>query len=133
MNKLKKKFPSCPMHQQQRIGTDLLSLIRFKGLFDRFKERLVRKILSEKEILFYQELSNDRRRLEYLGGRFCAKEAIFKAAMVPNLTWERVSIIPESVSGRPIVLIDDFESDSISISISHERDYAISTAFWSSK
>ena len=110
-----------------RVGTDILSLKRIKTVFDRFKEKLVYKILSESEIKLYNSIQNERRRLEFLGGRFCGKEAIFKATSADqNLTWKRISII-RNASDKPVVLIDGKEQENIKISISHEEEFATAT------
>jgi holo-[acyl-carrier protein] synthase len=118
------------------IGTDILSLKRLKSLLNRFSGRLVKKILSEREVETYRAIGNERRQLEFLGGRFCAKEAIFKASQLPTmrLTWKRVSILSTSPnSGRPVVFIDSVEERNVSLSISHENDYVIATALWSNQ
>lgn len=111
-----------------QIGTDILSFKRFKTVFDRFKDKFVNKILSETEIKIYNSISNERRRLEFLGGRFCGKEAIFKAsAHETNLTWKSVSILRNEFN-KPIVLINGKERENIKISISHEEEFATATA-----
>ena len=111
-----------------QIGTDILSLKRLKVVFDRFKYKFVNKILSATELKVYNSISNERRRLEYLGGRFCGKEAIFKAspAESENLTWKRVSIVRNDWN-KPTVLINEKEEKNIKISISHEEEFVTAT------
>lgn len=119
-----------------QVGTDILSLKRFKKVFDRFQIRLINKILSEKEIKLYTNFTCAKRKLEFLGGRFCGKEAIFKAIDDGNkfVTWKQISIIPSIEIGgkikskRPEVYINDTKKDQISISISHEDEYFMSVA-----
>lgn len=111
-----------------QIGTDILSIKRLKIVFDRFKDKLVNKILSESEIKFYHTISNERRRLEFLGGRFCGKEAIFKAsADSEKLTWKLVSILKND-RNKSSVFINGKECKNIKISISHEEEFATATA-----
>ena len=57
------------------IGTDIVDLHRFKDKDERF----IKRILSDKEYTFYETITNNQRKLTYLGGRFAAKEALFKA------------------------------------------------------
>lgn len=110
-----------------QIGTDIVSLKRIKGVFERYSGRLTDKILSNQEKEIYKVIPNERRRLEFLGGRYCAKEAIFKASNLPNLSWKRISILSTN-QGRPLILIDEKENSNIKLSISHEEDYATATA-----
>lgn len=72
-------------------------------------------------------LGSEKRCLEYLGGRFCGKEAIFKAVPNAALTWKRVSILSQP-SGRPQIVIDGKVVKDVEVSISHEDDYVIATA-----
>lgn len=79
------------------------------------------RILSDKE----KELMvsfNDFRKLEFIAGRFCAKEAIIKALNKKAL-----------LSDIEVLYKDDkpyceYESYKISVSISHEKEYAIAFA-----
>lgn len=112
-----------------RIGTDILSLKRLKAVLENYENRFVFKILSKAEKEIYDKLSNDRRKLEFLGGRFCGKEAIFKAAEADEdikLTWKRISFLP-NFRGAPDIFIDDNRVSHLSLSISHEKDYVIAT------
>lgn len=108
------------------IGTDILSLKRLKGVWDRFPRRIVDKILSENEKEQFKLIGSERRRLEFLGGRFCGKEAIFKAAE-EALTWKRLSILPQ-LKGRPRIFIDGKLAVGMEVSISHEEEFVIATA-----
>lgn len=122
---------SIPDYKMQ-VGTDILSLKRFKAVFDRFQGKFVNKILSKVELKVYNSISNEKRRLEYLGGRFCGKEAIFKASSsssseTENLTWKRVSIVRND-RNKPTVLINEREEKNIKISISHEEEFVTATA-----
>lgn len=109
-----------------RIGTDILSLRRLKSVLERFPHRIVDKILSESELKQFNVIGSERRRLEFLGGRFCGKEAIFKATEL-ELTWKRVSILPQ-MKGRPRILIDGKLAEGLEISISHEEEFVVATA-----
>lgn len=103
------------------IGTDIVFMPRFED-----KLELAKKVLSEKEFLLYQTLSN-KRQTEFLAGRFAAKEAIAKATGIglgtdDSLKLQSISILPNE-SGAPVV-----EGIDAHISISHDGDYAIAVA-----
>ena len=110
-----------------KIGTDIVNLKRITRVYRNFNNKFAERILSTSEFEHFRSLNNERRRIEYLGGRFCGKEAIFKASKVP-VTWKSVSIETRNYNSGPIVLLNGKPWDSMSISISHEEDYAVATA-----
>ena len=57
------------------IGVDIVELSRL----DIENERFVRHILSDEEYVIFQSFPTKKRKREYLGGRFAAKEAYLKA------------------------------------------------------
>ncbi len=95
------------------IGTDIVYIPRIE-----LKESLIRYILTDDEYTQYLLLKNDKRRKEYLAGRFAAKEAIFKATQDPN--YLSYSILNED-NGRPYVK----NHPEIQISLSHDGEYAL--------
>lgn len=99
------------------IGVDIVDLNRIN-----LKESLVHKILTEKEYKEYSLMKLDKRKIEYLGGRFAAKEAIFKASQDPNyLSYTILNL----ENGQPYVE----GHPEIEISISHDGNYAIALVF----
>lgn len=99
------------------IGVDIVDLNRIN-----LKESLVHKILTEKEYKEYSLMKLDKRKIEYLGGRFAAKEAIFKASQDPNyLSYTILNL----ENGQPYVE----GHPEIEISISHDGNYAIVLVF----
>lgn len=79
------------------------------------------RILSEKE----KELMvsfNDFRKLEFIAGRFCAKEAIIKA-LNKKVLFSDIEVLYRD--DKPYC---EYENYKISVSISHEKDYAMAFA-----
>jgi holo-[acyl-carrier protein] synthase len=110
----------------RRIGVDLVDLKRFS---DPPEDRLVRRILSSDEIAFYETITDSKRRITYLGGRFAAKEALFKA-LPPrdgkaNYTDITISADNDGKSVVRSTLIP--QGDVVHLSISHTDSHA--TAF----
>jgi holo-[acyl-carrier protein] synthase len=93
------------------IGCDIVKTSRFKNNLNRF----ACNILSEDEMVEFNTSAN---KIEYLAGRWAAKEAIFKA------TGKKRMIVLNKSSGEPYVL----DNPDIKVSISHEKEYAISFA-----
>ncbi|MEE8807446.1 MAG: holo-ACP synthase [Lactimicrobium sp.] len=94
-------------------GIDIVQLSRI-----RLDPPFIDKILTQEEQIEYKKIETDKRRIEYLGVHFAAKEAVFKALNDPH--WLSYSILHEK-NGRPYILNHpDWE-----ISIAHDGDYAI--------
>lgn len=94
------------------IGCDIVKISRFEINL----ERLAKHILTDKERIEYDKTLM---KTEYLAGRWCAKEAIYK---VVGKT-EKLSILNEE-SGKPYVL----NHSELYISISHEKEYCMAVA-----
>lgn len=93
------------------IGCDIVKISRFELNLS----KLAAKILSKAELDEFDRVTS---RIEYLAGRWAAKEAIFKATGL-----KRMSIL-NTVTGAPYVV----DNPAIKISISHEKEYAIAVA-----
>lgn len=94
-------------------GIDIVHLQRIHPT-----DALIQKILTKEEQQEYALLKTERRRIEYLGGHFAAKEAIFKATQDPS--WLHFCILHEK-NGRPYIL----HHPNWEISIAHDGSYAI--------
>src|SRR5690625_8039075 len=60
------------------IGIDLIELNRIHHSMQQ-SDRLMQRILTTYEQTVFQKLKSEQRRVEYLAGRFAAKEAFAKA------------------------------------------------------
>ena len=94
------------------IGCDIVDMRRFSAR----QERWARRVLTPKELEEYSVRSN---KLEYLAGRWAAKEAIYKASGL--------------VSGFDVLTRDTGQPyvsgvKGISVSISHEKTHALAVA-----
>ncbi|HAO61584.1 MAG: holo-[acyl-carrier-protein] synthase [Firmicutes bacterium GWF2_51_9] len=100
------------------IGCDIVELRRFKEDPD----RLARRILTQGELAIYQQLPPIRI-IEWLAGRFAAKEAIVKALDTPT-TITRIEIQSDE-NGKPFCRLEGYV---VHLSIAHEKEYAIAYA-----
>lgn len=100
-----------------RIGCDVVYMPRLKDYLE--DKRLLNKILTHSEQSIYETLTNERRRLEFLCGRYACKEAYAKAT---GMGIGRVDFLDFEVlrheSGQPI-------SQKGQVTISHDGDYAV--------
>jgi holo-[acyl-carrier protein] synthase len=114
------------------IGTDIASIARFQENIDKHGERFVDKILSEHEKPFYKQ-SNQK--AQYLASRFAAKEALAKAlgtGFRDGLIMPQIAILSNEIgrpyfeiSGKAEALAKDLGVQTLHLSISHEKEFAL--------
>ncbi len=105
-------------------GIDIVELERIKEVLIR-QPRFVDRILTDSEKRSYLRLSN-KRQVEFLAGRFAAKEAFVKAVgtgISHAYSWQDIEIRKEP-SGKPFLVVDGYE-ERMHLSISHSVLYAI--------
>jgi holo-[acyl-carrier protein] synthase len=125
-----------------KIGTDICSVGRIKGTYEKYGHRFLDKVLTDNEKDYVQGIAAKNNALklsklsEALAGRFAAKEAVAKALGTGwnGIYWKEVEIInAESgapqvmLSGRAKKLFSQLGYTCAEISLSHERDYALAT------
>lgn len=106
------------------IGIDLIELNRIEASI-RKDDRLVKRILTEQERKVYEGFQKQKRKIEYLAGRFAAKEAFSKAAGtgIGQLSFQHIEVLNLS-SGAPVVKAQGFSNEKCFVSISHSEHYA---------
>lgn len=102
------------------IGIDIVELDRIVSVSPGFVER----VLSAKEMKLYESYSESRK-IEFLGGRFAAKEAIIKCLSDIEIPDMKEIEILNNENGKPIAKYKDYN---IKLSISHEKHYACAVA-----
>ncbi|RLQ93176.1 holo-ACP synthase [Falsibacillus albus] len=104
------------------IGMDLIELDRIQRLASR-QERFAERILTINEQRTFSEL-HGRRKIEFLAGRFAAKEAFSKAygtGIGEELSLQDMEIASDDM-GKPYFL-KPFRRG-VHLSITHSRDFA---------
>lgn len=109
-------------------GIDAIEIERIKGVLDRFGERFLRRIYTEREAERY------RNRPSELAARFAAKEAVMKAlgTGVRGIRWRDIEIVSNR-RGKPIVVLHETAArrakllgfTHIGVSLTHSRTDAI--------
>ena len=102
----------------ENIGVDIIENDRFIEYLD--NDRMLGKILSEKERDCLKTIANENRKLEFIASRFAAKEALFKAGF--KFEFNSVSILNKE-DGSPYVSWD--LNKKVHISISHNKTMSI--------
>lgn len=113
-------------------GTDIIEIERIKKSIERSGEHFLNMIYTPKEIEYCESTRNAK--YSHYAGRFAAKEAIFKAISSLlsekfEISWKDAQVVNDE-NGNPRVefLNREFRQiESMDISISHCRDYAVAT------
>ncbi|MCJ7842189.1 holo-ACP synthase [Lederbergia sp. NSJ-179] len=104
------------------IGLDIVEIKRIENVCLR-QERFPARILTAREKELYLSLS-EKRKAEFLAGRFAAKEAYAKArgtGLGCELSFLDIEIIPDR-NGKPYINKPQFEK--AHLSITHTEQYA---------
>ena len=94
------------------VGIDIVDLSRIT-----LKEGFINTVLTPEERMQFDAKKTEKRRTEYLGGRFAAKEALYKA--LQDKDYLHFSILNDE-TGKPYVK----DHPEISVSISHDAGIA---------
>lgn len=104
------------------IGIDIVEIDRInKALSDTF----VSKVLSKEEIITFNKYKN-KRKIEYLAGRWACKEAIIKCLSDYEAPLMTDLNITNNENGKPEIKYKNYD---IKLSISHEEHYAVAIAY----
>lgn len=108
-----------------RLGTDIISIERIRQAVAK-QPRFAEKILSFSELAQYEQYAPTRQ-IEFLAGRFCAKEAYVKALQtgIGQIKFTDISIL-NTAKGVPFLEKAPL-CDQVHVSISHCQEYATAT------
>lgn len=103
------------------LGIDLVEIERIKKIAAR--DNFVARILSANEQKLYEQFSSEARQLEFLAGRFAAKEAYGKAlgTGIGAVDFKSIEILNDE-QGKPYCAN---RQDTVHVSISHSDHYAV--------
>lgn len=105
-------------------GIDLVELERIESTLAR-QVRFYERVLTTKEQELFLQLPKHRQ-IEFLAGRFAAKEAFSKAmgtGIGSETSFQDVEVLPNDLN-KPVAVSNIFKGN-IHLSISHSKDYAI--------
>jgi holo-[acyl-carrier protein] synthase len=115
------------------IGIDIVELKRIESILKRNSHSFIERILTSREQEYLPE--SGRRRVEYIAGRFAAKEAAAKAlgtGIGKSFSFLDGEVLKDEM-GKPMLIFSDSTkqhfnfhgSYKVHVSISHSREYAI--------
>jgi holo-[acyl-carrier protein] synthase len=121
------------------IGLDVVELARIDQLLaGPGKHKFIARVLTEREIENWERLG-PRRALEYISGRFAAKEAVVKAigcGIGAIVGFKDIEVLPDEL-GKPVCTLSEASirrlgwegfTYNLHVAITHERSVAAATA-----
>ena len=115
------------------IGIDIIEIERIRESVEKFGERFLKKIYTQRELDYCLK---KKYKYQHLAARFAAKEAVYKALATgwnEDVSWQHIEISNEP-NGMPIVTLHEKMQKFLSkgmdlkISMSHSRDYVACVA-----
>ena len=111
-------------------GTDIIEIQRIQNSIEKLGEKFLNKVFTEKEIEYCE--SKNKQKYQHYAARFAAKEAAFKALSWKikdkyDIKWTDFEVSNDE-QGKPIIkiyCIDHENIESVDISLSHCKDYAV--------
>lgn len=119
-------------------GVDIIEISRIKESIEETGERFLERVFTKNEIIYCE--SKKAQKYQHYAARFAAKEAAFKAISQElkdkySICWKDIEILNDE-QGRPSVSflnIDWKEIESVDISLSHCKEYAVANVVVLSK
>lgn len=120
-------------------GIDIIEVKRIEDAIESLNDKFLNKVYTPKEIEYCN--SKNKMKYQHYAARFAAKEAIFKAISKKlkdkyELTWTNVEIINDKQGKPEVYFINtsiNSEIESIDVSLSHIKDYAIANCVIATK
>lgn len=117
------------------LGTDIVEISRVASMIERHGDSFLERTYSADEIAYCASKKNAA---QHFAGRWAAKEAVMKClgtGFIKGIHWTEIEVVPQP-SGKPIVRLSsstaDFASqlgiETIHLSLSHGKEYAVATA-----
>ncbi|HOJ49392.1 MAG TPA: holo-ACP synthase [Spirochaetota bacterium] len=104
------------------IGLDIIEISRIEKVCKKNKN-FINKILSKSEIDILNSIKSEKRKYEFIAGRFAAKEAFMKAlGKGVSIGFSNIEVLNNDL-GKPYIVYYGNLYDNISIS--HSKDYAV--------
>ena len=117
-------------------GVDIIEILRVKRVYDRYGDRFLRRIYTDREIAYC------RGRAPQLASRFAAKEATMKAlgTGVRGIRWRDIEVVRGRGQAPRIELhgtarrrADRLGLIQIALSLSHSREFAVASVIGDSE
>ena len=109
----------------QGLGNDIVEISRIRQSIERHGMHFLNRLFSQREQDYCYKFQDP---VPHFAGRFAAKEAIFKAMGMADLSWHDVTILNDA-NGKPFCQDNNKKfKHRLLISISHCKNYAVASA-----
>lgn len=108
----------------KNIGIDIIENQRFEDKLT--NTNFIERILSNNELLEFKDITNEKRKIEFLASRFAAKEAFSKALghYDGHTNFSDIEVSHEK-DGRPFIIFLKDKTIKSLLSISHSDNYSV--------
>ncbi len=114
------------------IGVDIVEIPRFERIKQRFGDRFIKRLFTEREMEQYKQRHHS---LQFIATRFAAKEAASKAlgtGIAQGLNFKSIEIVNDP-QGKPLLqfhgaalaIIEQYNITRCFLSLSDEKHYAV--------
>jgi len=116
------------------VGVDIVQNRRIEEAIERFGERFLKRIYTERELKY---CNSQRAKIPCLSARWACKEAVLKAFYIEFgilLKFKEIEVLGNRGLPARVVLHNEeakrvLGNREVVISISHERDYSVAVAY----
>ncbi len=114
------------------IGNDIVQISRIANMPDNARLRLAKRVLTPRELEYYQQIKQNER---YLAKRWAGKEAAAKAlgrGIADGVSFQHFDIVSLDsgqpvleISGRALEIAEQMQASHWHIALSDEQEYAV--------
>ncbi|MDC3417033.1 holo-ACP synthase [Aquibacillus salsiterrae] len=107
------------------IGIDIVQITRIAEAVNK-NPRFAKRILTTNELDIWNQLTSNKRKMEFVAGRFAAKEAYSKAigTGIGKVGFLDIEILPNK-QGAPTLVANQIDGERVFVSISHSEAYVV--------
>ncbi|EES42321.1 holo-[acyl-carrier-protein] synthase [Staphylococcus caprae M23864:W1] len=106
------------------IGIDLIEIERIEKVLHK-QSKIIERVLTPDEKAKFEKFTHEKRKIEFLAGRFAVKEAFSKAlgtGLGQSVTFQDINCYNNRL-GQPCI---DYPGFKVHVSITHTAHYAMS-------
>ena len=106
------------------IGIDLIEIERIEKVLHK-QSKIIERVLTPDEKAKFENFTHEKRKIEFLAGRFAVKEAFSKAlgtGLGQTISFKDINCYNDEL-GKPCIDYDGFRAH---VSITHTDNYAMS-------
>ncbi|MFL2706068.1 MAG: holo-ACP synthase [Gammaproteobacteria bacterium] len=87
------------------IGTDIIQKARVKEIFDKYGNKFIDKVLTQKEKIEFKKRDNRKRKIDFLSNNFASKEAaskVLQTGLKNGITLKNIEVL-RGENGAPLL------------------------------